>query len=108
MTTYWACGAFSRRYGYCNLYLDEILRQADSTADLDKAIPLYQQAEDMLIQDVPGAFMYNPENLQLVKPYVLGPKDNLSSQDAGWAGQYGPVWQYDIDLTQVPASYPTE
>lgn len=108
LTTYWACGAFSRRYGYCNLYLDEILRQADSTADLEKALPLYQQAEDMLIQDVPGAFMYNPENLQLVKPYLLGPKDNLSSQDAGWAGQYGPVWQYDIDLTQVPASYPTE
>lgn len=108
LTTYWACGAFSRRYGYCNLFLDQILKQADSTADLEKAIPLYQQAEDMLIQDVPGAFLYNPENLQLVKPYVVGPKDNLSSQDAGWAGQYGPVWQYDIDLTQVPASYPKQ
>lgn len=108
LTTYWACGAFSRRYGYCNLFLDQILTQADSTADIEKALPLYQQAEDMLIQDVPGAFMYNPENLQLVKPYVLGPQDNLSSQDAGWAGQFGPVWQYDIDLTKVPASYPNE
>ena len=108
LTTYWACGAFSRRYGYCNLFLDQILQQADSTADMAKAIPLYQLAEDMLIQDVPGAFMYNPENLQMVKPYVLGPKENLSSQDAGWAGQYGPVWQYDIDLTQVPASYPKQ
>lgn len=84
------------------------MKQADATADLEKAIPLYQQAEDMLIQDVPGAFMYNPENLHLVKPYVLGPTDNLSSQDAGWAGQFGPVWQYDIDLSQVPASYPTQ
>lgn len=108
LTTYWACGAFSRRYGYCNLFLDQILTQADSTADIEKALPLYQQAEDMLIQDVPGAFMYNPENLQLVRPYVLGPQDNLSSQDAGWAGQFGPVWQYDIDLTKVPASYPNE
>ncbi|MCG3142113.1 MAG: Dipeptide-binding protein DppE [Anaerolineae bacterium] len=108
LSVYWTCGAFSRRYGYCNLFLDEILKQADATADLEKAIPLYQQAEDMLIQDVPGAFMYNPENLQLVKPYVLGPTDNLSSQDAGWAGQFGPVWQYDIDLSQVPASYPTQ
>jgi oligopeptide transport system substrate-binding protein len=108
LTTYWACGAFSRRYGYCNLFLDQILKQADSTADLEKALALYEQAEDMLIQDVPGAFMYNPENLQLVKPYVFGPKDNLSSQDAGWAGQYGPVWQYDIDLAQVPASYPNK
>lgn len=108
LTTYWSCGAFSRRYGYCNLFLDQLLAQADATADLEKAIPLYQQAEDMLIQDVPGAFFYNPENLQLVKPYVIGPKDNLSSQDAGWAGQYGPVWQYEIDLTQAPASYPKQ
>ena len=108
LTTYWACGAFSRRYGYCNLFLDQILKQADATADIEDALPLYQQAEDLLIQDVPGAFMYNPENLQLVKPYLLGPKDNLSSQDAGWAGQYGPVWQYDIDLTQVPATYPKQ
>lgn len=106
LSTYWTCGAFSRRYGYCNLFLDQILAQADSMADLEKALVLYQSAEDMLLQDVPGAFFYNPENLQLVKPYVLGPKENLSSQDGGWAGQYGPVWQYDIDLTQVPASYP--
>lgn len=108
LSTYWKCGAFSRRYGYCNLFLDQILLQADATADPDKALPLYQQAEDMLIQDVPGAFFFNPENLQLVKPYVLGPQQNLSSQDGGFAGQSGPVWQYDIDLTRVPASYPKQ
>jgi oligopeptide transport system substrate-binding protein len=108
LSAYWTCGAFSRRYGYCNLFLDQILAQADATADPAKALPLYEQAEDMLIQDVPGAFFYNPENLQLVKPYVIGPKDNLSSQDGGWAGEYGPVWQYGIDLTQVPAAYPKQ
>lgn len=108
LSTYWKCGAFSRRYGYCNLFLDQILDQADSTADPDKAIALYKMAEDLLIQDVPGAFFYNPENLQLVQPYVIGPESNLSSQDAGWAGMYGPVWDYDIDLSAVPADYPTK
>ena len=108
LSTYWKCGAFSRRYGYCNLFLDDILNKADATPDFEQAIKLYQQGEDMLIQDVPGAFFYNPENLQLVKPYVIGPKDNLSSQDAGWAGEYGPVWDYTIDLTKVPASYPKQ
>ncbi len=108
LSAYWKCGAFSRRYGYCNLFLDQILNQADMTADPEKALELYQLGEDMLIQDVPGAFFYTPENLQLVRPYVIGPKDNLSSQDAGWAGEFGPVWQYDIDLTQVPANYPTQ
>jgi oligopeptide transport system substrate-binding protein len=108
MTTYWSCGAFSARYGYCNLFLDQIMQQADAEPDFEKAIVLYQLAEDLLIQDVPGAFLYNPENLQMVKPYVHGPADNLSSQDGGWAGMFGPVWQYDIDLSQVPATYPTE
>jgi len=108
LSTYWKCGAFSKRYGYCNLFLDDILNKADATADFEQAVKLYQAAENMLIQDVPGAFFYNPENLQLVKPYVIGPKDNLSSQDAGWAGEYGPVWDYTIDLAQVPASYPKQ
>ena len=108
LSTYWKCGAFSARYGYCNLFLDQILTQADGTEDFEKAVVLYQLAEDLLIQDVPGAFFYTPENLQMVKPYVIGPQKNLSSQDAGWAGMFGPVWEYDIDLTQVPASYPKE
>lgn len=108
LTTYWQCGAFSARYGYCNLFLDQILQQADSTADFDTAIALYQLAEDLLIQDVPGAFFYNPENLQLVKPYLIGPQNNLSAQDAGWAGMYGPVWEYDVDLTRVPTAYPKQ
>lgn len=108
LSTYWKCGAFSRRYGYCNLFLDEILDQADATEDFEASIKLYQLAEDLLIQDVPAAFLYNPENLQMVKPYVVGPQDNLSSQDAGWAGMYGPIWEYDIDLTKVPATYPKE
>jgi ABC-type oligopeptide transport system substrate-binding subunit len=108
LSTYWVCGAFAARYGYCNLFLDQILRQADATEDFEKAVILYQLAEDLLIQDVPGAFLYNPENLQMVKPYVLGPQSNLSSQDAGWAGMFGPIWEYDIDLTKVPASYPKQ
>jgi oligopeptide transport system substrate-binding protein len=108
LSVYWQCGAFSRRYGYCNLFLDQILKQADATEDPEKALALYEQAEDMLIQDVPGAFAYTPENLQLVKSYVVGPDNNLSSQDAGWAGMFGPVWEYDIDLTKVPSSYPKQ
>lgn len=108
LSTYWKCGAFSRRYGYCNLFLDDILNKADATTDMESSLKMYELGEDMLIQDVPAAFFYNPENLQLVKPYVQGPQKNLSSQDAGWAGMFGPVWEYNIDLTQVPASYPKQ
>jgi hypothetical protein len=43
-----------------------------------------------------------------VKPWVIGPKDNTGSSDAEWAGEWGPVWKYDIDLTKVPATYPKQ
>lgn len=96
MSAYWTCGSFAKTFGYCNVFLDDLLHKADSTADLEAAIRLYQQAEDLLIQDVPGAFLYNPYNLHLVKPYVIGPAQNTSPRDAGWIGEYGPVWEYDI------------
>ncbi len=108
LSAYWTCGSFARQFGYCNLFLDELLKKADSTTDLEAALTQYQQAENLLITDVPGAFMFNPHNLHLVKPYVIGPQDNESARDAGWLGEWGPVWNYEIDLTQVPATYPRQ
>lgn len=96
LSTYWTCGSLALNFGYCNVFLDELLKRADSTTDPGAAIRLYQQAEDLLIRDVPGAFLYNPENLHLIKPYVIGPAQNTSPSDAGWIGQFGPVRQYDI------------
>ncbi len=107
LSTYWSCGAFSRRYGYCNLFMDQLLQAADKQGNLEASVALYKQAEDMLVHDVPAAFFFNPENLQLVKPYVQGPTDNLGPRD-GWAGDSGPVYEYGIDLSQVPTSYPKE
>lgn len=108
LSAYWTCGSLAQLFGYCNLFLDDLLHQADTTTDLEKSIKLYQQAEDLMISDVPGAFLYNPLNLQLVKPYVQGPAENTSPRDAGWIGQYGPVWNYNIDLNAVPSSYPRQ
>lgn len=108
LSAYWTCGSFAKNYGYCNLFVDDLLKQADSTADFEAATKLYQQAEDLLIKDVPGAFLYNVENLALVKPYVVGPQNNQSPRDAGWIGQWGPLSQYSIDLSKVPESYPKE
>jgi oligopeptide transport system substrate-binding protein len=108
LSTYWTCGSFAKRYGYCNVFVDQLLKQANATVDFEAAAKLYQQAEDLIVADVPGAFMYNPKNLQLVKPYVFGPAENVSARDAGWIGQWGPFTQYDIDLANVPPSYPKQ
>lgn len=108
LSVYWVCGGFSKRYGYCNLLLDQMLQEADATLNFEEAIKKYQAAEDLILQDVPAAFANYRENIYLIKPYVIGPKDNESSNDAGWIGQYGPVWQYDINLSQVPENYPKQ
>ncbi|MFE0020366.1 ABC transporter substrate-binding protein [Amycolatopsis sp. NPDC059021] len=39
---------------YSNPAVDKILEQADSTADKDAAIKVYQQAEDLIAQDLPS------------------------------------------------------
>jgi oligopeptide transport system substrate-binding protein len=108
LSVYWVCGAFSARYGYCNKNFDALTQKADTTLDFAASLKIYQQAEDLLMTDVPAAFSNYTENLYLVKPWVIGPKDHTGSSDAEWAGEWGPVWTYDIDLTKVPATYPKQ
>lgn len=108
LSVYWKCAAFAKRYSYCNKDLDALMSKADATLDFNESIKLYQQAEDLLLSDVPGAPMNYSENLYLIKPYLTGLKDNPSSSDAEWAGEWGPVWTYDVDLSKVPDSYPKQ
>jgi oligopeptide transport system substrate-binding protein len=108
LSVYWVCGAFSTRYGYCNKNFDALTAKADQELDFAKSLTMYQQAEDLLLADVPGAGAQYGENIHLVKPWVIGPRDYTGSSDAEWAGEWGPVWNYDIDLNRVPASYPKQ
>lgn len=108
LSVYWVCDGFAKRFGYCNKTFDALTAKADQTLDLQQALVLYGQAEDIVMQDVPFAFTNYDENLHMVAPWVIGPKDHTGSSDGGWAGEWGPVWTYDIDLTHVPANYPKE
>jgi oligopeptide transport system substrate-binding protein len=108
LSVYWTCNAFAKRYGYCSKEFDALTAKADQTLDFPTAIKLYQQAEDILAQDVPSIFVNYQENMYLVKPWLIGPKDHTGSSDAEWAGEWGPVWTYDVDLTKVPANYPKQ
>lgn len=106
LSVYWVCGTFAEHYGYCNPTLDKMLQEADQTTEFEKAIKKYQAAEDLLLGDVPAAFAGYAENLFLVAPYLVGPAQHLSSSDGVWAGNYGPILNYDVDLSRVPANYP--
>jgi oligopeptide transport system substrate-binding protein len=57
---------------YSNPALDAILDQARTEQDVAKRIALYQQAEQILIQDAAGLFTMHSISYVLVKPYVIG------------------------------------
>ena len=52
--------------------LDTVLDQARGEQDVTKRIQLYQQAEQMIVQDAPALFIMNNVSYELVKPNVKG------------------------------------
>jgi ABC-type transport system substrate-binding protein len=58
--------------GYSNPQLDALLEQARVEQDVTKRIVLYQQAEQMIVDDAAVLFTTHPLSYQLVKPYVKG------------------------------------
>ena len=93
----WPAGNFSDRIGYSNPAFDALLDEADSIVDLSARLALYLQAEDILLDDLPMAPMWNTANICLVKPWVKGlvttPMDWLwdypNSQN--WCGSNDPL-----------------
>jgi ABC-type transport system substrate-binding protein len=52
--------------------VDVLLDQARLEQDVTKRIQLYQQAEQMIVQDAPALFISHSVSYMLVKPYVKG------------------------------------
>lgn len=65
-------GAQQNTGNYSNPALDAILDQARVEQDVTKRIQLYQQAENMIVQDAPAIFISHDVSYMLVKPYVKG------------------------------------
>ncbi|MCC6945269.1 MAG: peptide ABC transporter substrate-binding protein, partial [Thermomicrobiales bacterium] len=87
LSVYWKCDAtFAMRFGYCNPAFDEIVAQADSLADPAERMPLYQQAGELLVNDIPGPFLYNGSQVSLVADGVTG--FTATPLDAEWPGQF--------------------
>ncbi len=58
--------------GYSNPDVDSLLDQADREADEATRLDLYQQAEVIVVEDMPWAPLYHGKASYLVKPYVEG------------------------------------
>ena len=99
LSVYWKTGAFGERIGYSNLDFDALVNEADVALDPVRRAELYKQAQDLLVDDCPGAFMWNNVNRYLVKPWVLNLE--LTPQDSDWPGSINPNG-VDIDTTMLP------
>ncbi|MHB1295526.1 MAG: peptide ABC transporter substrate-binding protein [Anaerolineae bacterium] len=95
MSGYWKTGGqASLMVGYSNPEVDEVLTEADTTLDEAKRLEMYGQAQDMIIDECPAAFMYHTLQSYLVKPWVEG--IDTCSLDLTWPGSYAPT-SLDID-----------
>jgi oligopeptide transport system substrate-binding protein len=74
LSVYWTCDSqFDAKYtGYCNPAFDDLVHRADAELDSAKRLALYEEAGQMLVDDVPAIFLRNYVQAQLVKPYVTG------------------------------------
>ena len=66
----WSCD--TARGGYCNEEMDELLAEAQITPELEDQLPLYEQAQQMLVDDAPAVWVYWYGRFTLVKPFVEG------------------------------------
>jgi ABC-type transport system substrate-binding protein len=58
--------------GYSNSKVDDLLEQARTEKDEAKRLDLYQQAEELIVEDSSWVPLYHGTNSYLVKPYVEG------------------------------------
>ncbi len=95
LSVYWRCDAnFAQRFHYCNEDLDKILVEADTSTDQAKRLELYQQAGELLVDDIPGPFLYNGTHVALVSPRVTG--YTATPLDVEWPGQFTSLLTLDI------------
>ncbi|HET6379686.1 MAG TPA: peptide ABC transporter substrate-binding protein [candidate division Zixibacteria bacterium] len=73
LTDLFSCTSGNNNMQYCNEEFDDLLAQAAVTQDLEEQIPLYNQAQEILVEDAPVIPISWGGRFTLVKPWV----DNL-------------------------------
>jgi oligopeptide transport system substrate-binding protein len=72
LSVFWTCDSSLNTVGYCNEELDELTALGDSTIDPAERLSYYAQAGQILVDDVPAAFLLNPSGIFVVNPAVTG------------------------------------
>ena len=72
LSAFWTCNSSLNTVGYCNEDFDKLTRSGDTTIDPAARLPFYEQAGQILVDDVPAAFLLNPSGIFVVNPEVNG------------------------------------
>jgi ABC-type transport system substrate-binding protein len=78
---------------YDNPEVTRLLRRAHAMTDLPARLQLYQQIEQMVVDDAPWIFLYYPTAYRLVQPWVHNYKLHpvwLTTEANVWLGPPGP------------------
>jgi len=65
-------GSLNNDSQYANAEVDRLLEQADTETDESRRLSLYQQAEQIIVNDVPWIPLFHDKLSVLIKPYVKG------------------------------------
>ena len=94
LSVFWTCDStFAQPIGYCNEEFDRLVGLGDATADQTERLRSYEQAGRLVVDDVPGVFLFNPAGLYLVKPNVTGITPTASEFE--WPGVYSSLMTID-------------
>jgi oligopeptide transport system substrate-binding protein len=63
--------------GYANPDYDKLVKEASVTVDLEQRAALLEQAERLMLQDLPMIPLYHYVKKEMVKPYVVGYAPNI-------------------------------
>ena len=72
LSVFWTCDSSLNQFSYCNEELDELTKLGDTTIDPAERLPYYEQAGQILVDDVPAVFLLNPSGIFVVNPAVTG------------------------------------
>ncbi|MGH2615750.1 MAG: peptide ABC transporter substrate-binding protein [Thermomicrobiales bacterium] len=97
LSVYYTCSStFAERVAYCNEEFDDLTRLGDTTIDPDERLGFYEEAGQILVDDVPAVFLYNLTQQFIVNPAVTG--YTAIPSDVEWPGNLAS--QMTIDKTE--------
>jgi ABC-type oligopeptide transport system substrate-binding subunit len=65
-------GSAENHTAYSNPRIDQLLEEARSESDLDARVAIYQQVEQIIVEDAPWLPLFFDREFLLVKPHVKG------------------------------------